>query len=143
MPEDFSELSNQSIWTLVQNIVAIGDVLKKELPFDSLTPSWHVEDGTDEFTVGILARWADSYHCIVIQTRYLDEPPEPKEMYPAACCAVGTLQVFSPEPLPREVLEICGTLERWMVHDNDKWVPLTASYVAFLMGMNRKLPDAK
>ena len=62
MPEDFSEISNQSIWALVQNIVAIGDVLKKELPFDSLTPSWHVEDGTDEFTVGILARWADSYH---------------------------------------------------------------------------------
>jgi hypothetical protein len=30
-----------------------------------------------------------------------------------------------------------------MVHDNDRWVPLTASYVAFLMGMNRKLPDAE
>jgi len=37
MTEEFSEISNQSIWTLVQNIVAIANVLKKELPFDSLT----------------------------------------------------------------------------------------------------------
>ena len=60
-------------------------------------------------------------------------------MYPPDCCAVGTLHIFSPEPLPREVLEICGTPERWST-TNDKWVPLTASYVAFSDG--DKLPDA-
>jgi hypothetical protein len=66
---------------------------------------------------------------IMIYTHYLDAPPEPKEVYPAACCAVGTLHVFSPEPLPREVLEVCGTSERWMAHHNGKWVPLSAPYV--------------
>jgi hypothetical protein len=34
------------------------------------------------------------------------------------------------------------TPERWMVHHNDQLVPLSAPYVAFLMGINRKLPDA-
>jgi hypothetical protein len=37
MPEDFSETSKQSIRALIQQIVAIGNVLKKELPFDYLT----------------------------------------------------------------------------------------------------------
>ena len=141
MPQEFSETSNQSIWALVKHIATIADVLKRELPFDSLTASWDAEDGTDDFTIGILARWRDSYHCIMIYTHYLDEPPEPKEVYPEGCCAVGALQIFSPEASLRETFEICGTPERWMVQDNDKWVPLTASYVAFLMGMNRKLPD--
>ena len=54
MREEFSEISNQSIWALVQNIVAIANVLKKELPFDSLTPSWHVEDATSQ-----LGFWRD------------------------------------------------------------------------------------
>jgi len=142
-PEEFRDVSNQSIWALVKQIVAIADVLKKELPFDSLTPSWHVEDGTDEFTVGILARREDSHHCIMIYTHHLDEQPEPKEMCPSACCAVGTLQVFSPEASPREVLEVCATPEGWMVHHNGKWVPLSASYVAFLMGISYKPPDAR
>ena len=93
-PEEFRDVSNQSIWALVKQIVAIADVLKKELPFDSLTPSWHVEDGTDEFTVGILARREDSHHCIMIYTHHLDEQPEPKEMYPSACCAVGRFKFF-------------------------------------------------
>src|ERR1700740_316829 len=100
MAEEFRETSNQSIWALAKHIAAIADVLKKELPFDSLTASCHVEDGTDDFTIGILARWGDSHHCITIHTHYLDEPPQPKEIYPAACCAVGTLQVFSQEALP-------------------------------------------
>ena len=56
MPEEFSEFSNQSIPALVQDIVAIGSVLKKELPFDYLAPSWHIEDGTDNCTVGISRR---------------------------------------------------------------------------------------
>ena len=30
-----------------------------------------------------------------------------------------------------------------MVHDNDKWVPLTASYVAFLTGTSSKLKDTR
>jgi hypothetical protein len=142
MSEEFSEISNQSIWALVKYIVAIGDVLKKELPFDSLTPSWHAEDGTDDFTIGILPRWGDCYHSMMICTHHLDAPPEPKGMYPPDCCAVGTLQVSTSEPVPPEALEVCGTPERWMVHHNDEWVPLSASYVAFLMGINRKLPDA-
>jgi hypothetical protein len=29
-----------------------------------------------------------------------------------------------------------------MVHHNDKWVPLSASYVAFLMGINQERPSA-
>ena len=143
MQQEFSETSNQAIWSLVKHIADVADVLKRELPFDSVTASWDAEDGTDDFTIGILARWRDSYHCIMIYTRYLDAPPEPKEMYPAKCCAVGTLHVFSPGLLPQETLEICGTPECWLVQDNDKWVPLTASYVAFLMGMNRKLPDTR
>jgi len=59
--------------------------LNKELPFDSLTPSWHSEDGTDDFTIGILARSGDGYHSIMIYTHDLDALPEPKEIYPAAC----------------------------------------------------------
>jgi hypothetical protein len=141
MPEEFSEISNQSIWTLVENIVAIANVPKKELPFDSLTPSWHAEDGADDFTVGILARWGDSYHGMVIQTHYLDEPPEPNEMYPPDCCALGTLEISSSGPLPREAFEVCGTPERRTVHHNGKWVPLSASYVAFLMGISYKLTE--
>jgi len=31
MPEDFSEISRKSVWALIQDIAAIGDVLKKEL----------------------------------------------------------------------------------------------------------------
>jgi hypothetical protein len=141
MPEEFSEISNKSIWALVQHFVAIGNVLKQELPFDYLTPTWHVEDGSEDFTVGISARWGEKHHSLTIYTHYLDEPPEPKEMYPADCCAVGTLQISS-DLLPREAFEVCGTPEQWMVHDSDKWMPLSASYVAFLMGINRKLPDA-
>ena len=94
MPEDFSEIINQSVWALVKHVAAIADVLKKELPFYSLTASCHVEDGRDDFTGGILARWGERYHSIMISTRYLDEPPEPKEVYPESCCAVGMLQVF-------------------------------------------------
>jgi hypothetical protein len=57
-PEEFRDVSNQSIWVLVKHIVAIADVLKKELPFDSLTPSWHVEK----------AKLADAVFAVV-QTR--------------------------------------------------------------------------
>jgi len=142
-PEEFRDVSNQSIWALVKHITAIADVLKNELPFDSLTPSWHAQDGTDGVTIVILARWSDSHHCITIDTRCVDEPPEPREMYPAACCAVGTLQVFSAEASPREVQEVCGTPDGWMVHHNGKWIPLSASYVAFLMGISYKLPEGR
>ena len=93
MPE-FSEISNQSIWALAKHITAIADVLKKELPFDTLTPSCHVEDGTDDFTIGISARSGDSHYSIMIYTHSLDAPPEPKEVYPEGCCAVGALQIF-------------------------------------------------
>jgi len=138
MPEEFSEISNKSLWVLLNHIVAIGNVLKQELP---LTPTWHIEDGSEDFTVGISARWGDCYHSMMIYTHYLDAPPEPKEMYPPDCCAIGTLEISSSDPWPREAFEVCGTPEQWMVHDNDMWVPLSASYVAFLMGTNRKLPD--
>ncbi len=106
MPEEFAEISNASKHALVKQIVAIADVLKKELLFDSLSPSWHLEDGIDAVTVGILARLSESHHCITIDTRCVDEPREPREMHPAACCPVGTLQVFSAEASPREVQEV-------------------------------------
>ena len=38
MPE-FCEISSQSIWALAKHIAAIADVLKKEIPFDTLTAS--------------------------------------------------------------------------------------------------------
>ena len=82
MPEEFSEISNESIRSLIQHIIAIGNVLKKELPFDYLTPSWHFEDGTDNLTVGISVRWGEKHHSLMIYTHYLDAPPEPKGMYP-------------------------------------------------------------
>ena len=112
MREQFSEISNQSIRALIQYIVAIGNVLKNELPFDYLTPSWHIEDGTDNCTVGIFARWGEKRHSLMIYTHYLDAPPEPKGMCPPDCCAVGTLQVSASEPVPPEALEVCGTPER-------------------------------
>ena len=143
MPQEFSEISNQSIWALANHIAAIADVLKKELPFDTLTASCHVEDGTDDFTIGILARSGDSHYSIMIYTHYLDAPPQPKEVYPEGCCAVGALQSFSPEASLRETLEVCGTPERWMAHHNGKWVMLSAPYVAFLMGISLTLPDAR
>ena len=120
MSEEFSEISNQSIRALIQCIVAIGNVLKKELPFDYLTPSWHIEDGTDNCTVWIFARLGEKHHSLVIYTHYVDAPPEPKGMYRPDCCVVAT---------PK----------RWRVHHNDKWVPLSASYVAFLMGIKQSL----
>ena len=141
MTEEFSETSKQSIWALVKHIQAIADGIRKELPFDSLTPSFHVEDGTDDFTIGILARCGDCHYCMTIYTHYLDAPPEPKEVYPESCCAVGALQILSPEASLRESLEVCGTAERWMAHHNGKWVPLSAAYVAFLMGISYKLSD--
>jgi hypothetical protein len=79
MPE-FCQISSQSIWALAKHIAAIADELKKELPFDTLTASCHVKDGSDDFTIGILARCGDSHYCIMIYTHYLDAPPEPKEM---------------------------------------------------------------
>lgn len=142
MPEEFSEISKQSIWALVQHFVAIGNVLKNELPYDYLTPSWHIEDGTDNFTIGICARAGENHHFLTIYTHYFDAPPEPKEMYPLDCCAAGTLEISASEPSPREAFEVCGTPERWMVHPNDKWVPLSAYLVAYLLGKIRKLPDA-
>ncbi len=141
MAEDFSEVSTKSIWVLLKHIVAIVDVLKKELPFDDLTPNWHIEDGTDNFTVGISGRWGERYDHLTIYTHYLDAPPEPKEMYPPECCAVGTLQISSSEPLQPEALEVCGTPEQWMAHHNHRWVPLTASYIAFLMGVYHPSPS--
>ena len=78
---------------LIRDIVAIGDVLKRGTPpFDYLTPSWHIEDGTDDCSVGISARWGEKHHSLMIYTHYLDAPPELKWMYPPGCCAVGTLQ---------------------------------------------------
>lgn len=139
MSEDFSEVSNESIWALLKHFMAVVEVLKAELPFDYLTPQWHIEDGTDNFTVGISGRWGDRHHSLTVYTHYLDSPPEPKEMYPPECCAVGTLQISTSEPVPPEALEICGTPKQWLVHHHDKWVPLSASYVAFLMGMNQKM----
>lgn len=141
MSEEFSEISSQSIRALVKHLVEIGEVLNKELPFDYLTPSCHVENGTDNYTVGFFAKWGETLHSLMIYTHYLDAPPEPKEMYPPNCCAIGTLEISSSEPLPREAFEVCGTPEGWMVHHNDKWVPLSSSYVAFLMGINQKRPS--
>jgi hypothetical protein len=109
MSEEFSEVSNKSIRTLLEHLIAIAEVLKKELPFDYLTPQWHVEDGTDDFMVGIRGRWGNRFHSLTVYTHYLDSPPDPKEMYPPECCAVGTLQISTSEPLPAEALEICGT----------------------------------
>jgi hypothetical protein len=70
----------------------------------------------------------------MIYTHYLDTLPEPKGMHPPDCCAVGTLQVSASESALPEALEVCGTPERWMIHHNGKWVPLSASYVPFLWG---------
>ena len=142
MPEEFSEVSNQSIWMLLERLIAIVEVLKKELPFDYLTPQWHIEEGTDNFMVGISGRWGDRFHSLTVYTHYLDSPPEPKEMYPPECCAVGKLQISTSIPLPPEALASCGTPERWLVHHHEKWMPLSASYVAFLMGINQKPPSA-
>jgi hypothetical protein len=63
-------------------------------------------------------------------------------MYPPECCAVGTLQISTSEPLPAEALEICGTPEQWLVQHHDKWMPLSTSHVAFLMGINQKPQSA-
>jgi hypothetical protein len=142
MPEEFSEKSRKSVWALVQDMAAIGEVLRKELPYDSLTATWHNEDGTDDFITGICGRMGTTHHFLNIYTQYFDAPPEPKEMYPPNCCAIGTLEISSSAPLPREALEVCGTPERWLVQHNDKWVPLSASYVAFLMGINQNRPSA-
>lgn len=142
MPEEFSEKSRKSVWALVQDMAAIAEVLRKELPYDSLTATWHNEDGTDDFTIGICARMGNEHYFLTIYTRYFDEPPEPKEVYPSNCCAIGTLEIHSLAPSQRESFEVCGTPERWRVHQNDKWVPLSASYVAFVMGKNQRTPDA-
>jgi len=37
----FCDVSNQSIWMLLGHLTAIVEVLKKELPFDYLTPQSH------------------------------------------------------------------------------------------------------
>ena len=137
MQEEFSDISNKSIWALLDNFKAIVETLQAELPFDYLTPSWHIEDGTDDFTVGIRGRWRDNYYLLTIYTHYLDEPPQPKEMYPPDCCATGTLQISSLQPGTRKALEVCGTPERWMAHHNDKWIPLSPAYIAFLLGTSR------
>jgi len=142
MSEEFSEKSRKSVWALIQDMAAIADVLRKELPYDSLTASWNNEEGTDDFTIGICGRIGEIHHFLTFYTRYFDSQPEPKEMYPPGCCATGTLEIHSSEPLSRESFEVCGTPERWMVHLNDKWIPLSASLVAFLMGRNQKTPDA-
>jgi hypothetical protein len=137
MQEEFSDISNKSIWALLRNFCAMVETLQAELPFDYLTPSWHIEDATDDFTLGIRGCWGDNYYLLTIYTHYLDEPPQPKEMYPPDCCATGTLQISSLQPGTREALEVCGTPERWMARHNDKWIPLSASYVAFLLGTSR------
>jgi len=143
MPEEFSEISRKSVWALVQDISEIGEALRKELPYDSVTPSWNNEDGTDKFTIGICGRIGKTHHFLNIYTHYFDAPPEPKEMYPQNCCAIGTLEISSSEPVPRQSFEVCGTSERWMVQLNDKWVPLTASLIAFLMGRILRPADSQ
>jgi len=142
MPEDFSEVSNKSIWKLLDDLVAIAKELEKELPFDYLIPQWHIEDATDNFMLGITGKWGDSLHSLTVHTHYLDSPPEPKEMYPPGCCAVGSLQISVSKPHAADSLEICGTPKQWLVHHHGKWIPLSASYVAFLMGMNQKPPSS-
>jgi hypothetical protein len=107
-----------------------------------LAGTWHNEDGTDNFTIGIVGGMGEKHHFLSIYTHYFEAPPEPKEINPPNCCAIGTLEISSSEPLPREAFEVCGTPERWMVHHNEKWVPLSASYVAFLLGINQKRPSA-
>jgi hypothetical protein len=89
MSEDFSETSNKSIWVLLNHIVAIVDVLKNELPFDYLTPSWHIEDGTDNFTVGVSRRWGMRFHDSTIYTHYVWDvvvkPIHGAELSPSQC----------------------------------------------------------
>jgi hypothetical protein len=96
MPEEFSEISRKSVWGVVQDIAAIGDVLRKELPYDSLAGTWHNEDGTDNFTIGIVGRMGEKHHFLSIYTHYFEAPPEPKEINPPNCCAIGT----TPNPCP-------------------------------------------
>ena len=142
MEEDFSDVSNKSLWALTKNFADIVEVLKQELPFDYLTAEWHIEDGTDNMMIGVSGRWHERYHSLTTWTHYLESPPQPKEMYPENCCAVATLEVITSAVDPRVGLEICGTPERWLVHQNDRWVPLSAYYVAFLLGMSHK-PSAE
>jgi len=82
-----------------------------------------------------------THHFLNISTRFIDAPPGPEEMYPPNCCTIGTLEIFSSEHLSRQAFEVCGTPGRWMVHYDDKWVPFSASYVAFLLGMDQKRLD--
>jgi hypothetical protein len=101
-------MSQKSVWALLKHFIGIVDVLKKELPFDYLTPSWHMEDGAENCTAGIFARWEEKRHSLKIHTHCLDAPPQPKGMYPPDCCAVGTLQISSSIPLPQEGFEVGG-----------------------------------
>jgi hypothetical protein len=103
MPEEFSEFSNQSIRALVQDIVAIGNVLKKELPFDYLTPELAYRRWNRHLHRWDFREMGEKHHPLMIYTHYLDAPPEPKEIYPPDCCAVGTLQISSSDPLTRRV----------------------------------------
>jgi hypothetical protein len=88
MSEEFRETSTQSIWALAKHIAAIADVLKQELPFDSLTASCHVEDGTDDFTIGILARWGGL-------------PLQHHDLYALSRCAAGAKRSVSRKLLCR------------------------------------------
>jgi hypothetical protein len=129
MPKEFSEISRKSIWALVQDIAEIGDILRKELPYDYLTPSWNVEDGTDNFTIGICARMGEKHDLLTIYTHYFDAPPEPKKMYPPNCCARGTLEISASGPCHEKH-------SKSVEHRSGGWCIITAS------GSRSRLPTS-
>jgi len=86
----------------LEHLIVIAGVLKKELPFDYLTPQWHVEDGTDNFMVPAV-KWTSANAAI---NDFFDESRSTSRHNAATNC-IRLFNRFSEECLdPRRIRKI-------------------------------------
>lgn len=127
--EDFYDRS----WSAIQQLLGIThevtERLKTALPLD-INYFCHHDEVKDDFTIMILV--GHPRFELRIWVTPLHKAPEPKEVYPPDCVAIGTLQIYSDQPL-----ELCCSGNHWLVHDAGRWVPLSDSYLAYLIGRMR------
>lgn len=136
MPEDFSQKSSDSIWAFIGLLKSIMDGLRSELPLSRIDWGWHAnEDKQDSVTIDMWGTGFEGINGFLIQLRPLNAHPEPSELYPSNCLARGIFRVS-----PSEEIEICASGNDWMVHHQEKWIPFSASYVAFLIGKAQSFP---
>ncbi|MBI3661710.1 MAG: hypothetical protein HY234_01475 [Acidobacteria bacterium] len=126
--EEFSARSTAAIHRLLASLNESVEHLKASLPLrialfvrfpdeaeENLWSAWiHIPERKKEIWI-----W---FRCLIT-------PPEPKELYPVECIAIGTVQTDASESC-----ELCCSEDRWLILDGGRWLPFSGAYLAYLIG---------